>query len=107
MGLEKIIFSDFINHQLEQLVVVLHKQDYFGYIENAMEYVDKIYDFVYNDIQFFPHKKTPTQLKHFGSNYIFYKSNPRTTWYIFFEKDKDNFLITGILNYHCEEAKFI
>jgi hypothetical protein len=42
-----------------------------------------------------------------GSNYIFYKSNARTTWFVFFEKLEENYFITGILNNHCEEAKFV
>lgn len=107
MGLEKVIFSAKLNEQLEALVFILFKEDYFSFINNAIEYVNKIYDFVYNDILTFPHKKTPKQLKHLGSNYIFYKSNSRTTWYIFFEKFNNNYLITGVLNNHCEEAKFI
>lgn len=107
MGLEKVIFSNHINQQFEELVFILHENDYFYYINNAIEYVDKIYDFVYNNIHAFPQKSTPNQLKYLGSNYIFYKSNSRTTWYIFFEKDKDSYLITGILNNHCKESKFI
>lgn len=46
-------------------------------------------------------------LYYFGEKYIFYNSNKRTMWYIFFEKSNNNYLITGILNNHCLEAKFI
>ena len=90
---------------LDDLVHVLYKKEYFGFIETAEEYVSKIYDVVPDNIKLSTHKLTPKRLKHLGSNYIFYKPNNRTTWYIFFEKKNQNYLITGIINNHCEEAK--
>jgi hypothetical protein len=74
-------------------------------IGTAEEYVSKIYDAVTENIKLSPHKLTPKSIKYLGSNYIFYNSNNRTTWYIFFEKRNHNYLITGIINNHCEEAK--
>ena len=44
---------------------------------------------------------------HLGKKYIFYKANSRTTWYVFFESNENKILITGILNNHCEEAKWL
>jgi hypothetical protein len=72
---------------------------------NQLRYVDKIVDFVVSSVSSFPHKKASKQLQHLGSNYIFYKTNARTTWYIFFEKRNQNYLITGITNNNCIEAK--
>lgn len=80
---------------------------YFSYEEIARGYVDKIINFITNDIHTFPHKKAPLKLQHLGSRYIFYNSTSRTTWYLFFEKKDNNYIITGILNNHCEEAKHI
>lgn len=65
---------------------MLFEGEYFSYPENALIYVNKIVDFTINEIETFPYKQTPIKLKNYGSSYIFYKSNPRTTWYIFFEK---------------------
>ena len=92
---------------LDRLIEQLYHFDYFSYKENAEFYTEKIYDFIHRDIEAFPHKPTPKSLVHLGSHYIFYKSNARTTWYIFFEESETNFLVTGILNNHCEEAQFI
>ena len=92
---------------LNELIFILFKENYFSYLENSILYKDKIIDFVENNITTFPSRKTPTELKNFGSNYIFYKSNQRTTWYIFFENKNNNFLITNIINSHCEEAKWL
>ncbi len=90
---------------MDDLVRVLYKEEYFGFIDTAEEYVSKIYDAVPKNIKVSTHKLTPQKLQYLGSNYIFYKSNNRTTWYIFFEKSNQSYLITGIINNHCEEAK--
>ena len=102
-----IIFQYGVLDYLDDLVFILFKEEYFGFMQSSNDYVDKIIDFIENDIASFPSKKTPTALKNFGSKYIFYKSNQRTTWYIFFENKNNNFLITNIINSHCEETKWL
>ena len=52
-------------------------------------------------------KKTPNILLRYGQNYIFYKINARTTWYIFFQKSDNNYLVTQVINNHCHEAKYL
>ncbi len=103
----EVIFSNQVLQELEDLALVLFHEEYFGYVESAFSYVDKLIDYVEVNINTFPHKKTPVKLLHLGSHYIFYTSNPRTTWYLFFELRNFNYLITGILNNHCAEASFI
>lgn len=105
VGEIKVVFTPHVIDFLDDLVRVLYKKEYFGFIETAEEYVSKIYDAVTENIKLSPHRLTPKSLKYLGSNYIFYKSNNRTTWYVFFEKREFVFLITGIINNHCEEAK--
>ena len=107
MGLEKVTFSPTFLDEMEHLVFVLYKENYFSYQSNAIFYVDAIFDFVKKSIHTFPHKSTPNPLLYRGSNYIFYKSNARTTWLILFKHFDEHYLITGILNNHCEEARFI
>ncbi len=104
VGKIKVIFTPHLIDFLDELVHILYKKEYFGFIETAEEYVSKIYDAVPKNIKLSTHKLTPKPLQHLGSNYIFYKSNNRTTWYIFFEKRNSNYLITGIINNHSEEA---
>ena len=86
-----IKFDNEASLYLDDLIEVLYKKNYFGYLESSEIYVSKIYEFVEENIESFPNKKTPLKLQHFGKNYIFYKINPRTTWYIFFEKENTNF----------------
>jgi hypothetical protein len=102
-----VVYTPEVEIYLEDLVDLLFYEEYFGFEDAAQNYAEKIVDFVQESIQNFPSRKTPAELKNFGTNYIFYKSNQRTTWYIFFEKSANNFLITNIINSHSEEAKWI
>lgn len=103
--MEKIIFENDVLKYFDDLVFALFDDEYFSYVESAQIYADKIVDFVISSISNFPHKKTPLALDYLGSNYIFYKPNSRTTWYIFFERRKQNYLITGVINNYSKEAK--
>ena len=105
VGEVEVIFTSDVIRYLDDLVITLYKKEYFSFIESAEEYVSKIYDAVSERIKKTPHKKTPEKLLYLGSNYIFYKANAKTTWYIFFEKRDQNYLITGITNNYCKEAK--
>lgn len=102
-----IVYKTEVENYLNELIFNLFKEKYFSYLENSILYKDKIIDFIESDIATFPSKKTPAALKNFGSKYIFYKSNQRTTWYVFFENKNNNYLITNIINSHCEETKWL
>lgn len=102
-----ILYKPEVEIYLNGLIFDLFHEKYFSYLENSILYKDKIIDFIESDIATFPSKKTPAALKTFGSKYIFYKSNQRTTWYVFFENKDNNYLITNIINSHCEETKWL
>ena len=89
------------------MVLVLYINEYFGYIENAELFVDKLTDYINENIITFPARKTPLKIKYLGSKYMFYKSNQRTTWYIFFEQKDTNFVITNIINSNSKEVKWL
>lgn len=99
-------FHNNVLDYFDKLVYVLFENEYFGFVESSEEYVTKIIDFIFENIENFPSKKTPIQLQKYGTNYIFYKINPRTTWFILFEKQNDNYFVTHIANNHCEDAKW-
>ncbi|PRX52412.1 hypothetical protein [Salegentibacter salegens] len=101
--MEKVIFTRSTLEYFDNLVHTLFRQDYFSFKENAQNYVDKIVDFVTTKIDSFPHKITPENLRFLGTYYIFYKPNKRTTWYVFFEKKQQHYLVTTIMNNYCKE----
>jgi hypothetical protein len=102
--LEKIIFENSFLEYFDNLFFALFEEEYFGFPESAHNYIDKIVGFVISSISSFPHKKTPKSLQYLGLNYIFYKPNTRTTWYVFFEKRDQSYLITAIINNNSLEV---
>jgi len=103
--LEKVVIiqEDVIDF-LENLIRVLFEKEYFGFEGSAQIYVSRMYDFIEFELINFPPKQTPNNLIRYGSNYVFYKANNRTTWYIFFEKKGNRYLVTYITNNHMAEA---
>lgn len=106
VGQIKVFISPAVVDYLDALVYQLYKKEYFGFIASAEEYVALLYDAINHTIHL-NNKPTAEKLLYLGSNYIFYKSNKRTTWYIFFEKKDTIYLVTGILNNYCPEVKYI
>lgn len=107
VGKIKVIFTPTVISYLDNLVQVLYKKEYFGFIDSAEKYVSQIYDSVTENIKKNSYKTAPKELKHLGSKYVFYKANSRTVWYIFFENKDEKYLITNIVNNHSDEAKYL
>lgn len=103
----EVIISPLVIDYLDKLVKILYEKNYFGFITSAENYVSNIYDFIENNIALSQQHNTPKALNHLGSYYFPYNPNRRTTWYIFFEKKGNNFLVTHILNNHTEASKFL
>ena len=103
VGKEKIINSQRVIVYLDKLVQTLYLNDYFSFLESAQNYVGKIYDFINENLQSSKHYESPIELKYLGEFYIFYKPNKRTTWYVFFEKKQQHYLVTSILNNYSRE----
>lgn len=102
-----VFYKPEVEDYINGLVFVLYQEKYFDYLEDAIEYKNKIIDFIENNIADFPYKPTPLPLYSLGSKYIFYKSNHRTMWYIFFEKEDNMYLITFVTNNHSEIAQHL
>lgn len=105
--MEKIIITSEVISFLDELIFTLYRKDYFRFIENAEKYVLDIYEFIEEEIPLNNFKKTPKSLSKYGDFYIFYQSNARTTWYIFFSKKESVYLIKHIANNHSMDATFI
>ncbi|WP_433780106.1 hypothetical protein [Flavobacterium anhuiense] len=57
MGEIKIIYTPDVIRSLDDLVVVLYKKEYFGFVESAENYVLDIYDAVPERLKKTTHKK--------------------------------------------------
>lgn len=103
----KVIFRRNVSDYLDELIFFLYEDEYFGFKESVKDYVQKIYDFIEYNLSIFPAKQTPEKLSSLGSEYIFYKANQNTTWYIFFERSDNRFMVTFITNSHSDLVKLL
>ncbi|WP_076768789.1 hypothetical protein [Chryseobacterium sp. FH1] len=97
-----IFYSDEFESQFNEIIDVLYKKEYLGFKESALDYGDRIYDFIFKNINKPISKLSPKAFQKFGEYYIKYKANENTTWYIFFDRKDNRFLVNHILNNHTE-----
>ena len=98
--MEKIIILPELAYKLTDLINRLYKDEYFGFMDSARDYVSIIFDFIYTIPD--QHRKR-TKNPALGFWYCKYKHNHNTTWYITFDLEDDIFLIKDITNNHTEE----
>lgn len=96
-----------VEKYLNELSLILFEKNYFSFVESSFRYVDDLIDFIEYNLSIFPAKQTPEKLSSLGSEYIFYKANQNTTWYIFFERSNNRFLVTFITNSHSDLVKLL
>ena len=101
----KVFYTEAATDFLNDLVTILYSQNYFGFLESALDYVTSMKKFAEQKIHILQHHTAP---KHFskyqsGMQYIAYPANKRTTWYIFFKQSGNRFLIYYITNNHYED----
>lgn len=102
-----IIYSKDIEFYLNDLIDILFFKEYFSYIENAEKYVFDLKEEIENYIDIKNHLISPTLFKKFGSYYIVISLNNRTSWFVFFDKKEQRYLIQYITNNHMKEASIL
>jgi hypothetical protein len=97
-----VFFTEEATVCLDDLILILLKKAYFSYKKTADEYMDDLVDFVVSKIATSVKRVAPPRFKKFGQNlqYIKYKRNQQTTWYIFFIQNDNRILVTYITNNH-------
>ncbi|MGB6082917.1 hypothetical protein [Moheibacter sp.] len=105
--MEKVIIEKSVMDYFDGLIFKLFEEEYFGFLDASLNYVDKILDFLLRDLPDTPHKISPSELVSYGSYYTFHKANNTTTWFIFFEIKEDKFVVRKILNNHQPEIRFM
>ncbi len=103
----KIAYSPSVVDSLNNLIDILFHENYFSYIENAFDYVENIKNEIENNITTLKHHKSPIELSRYGKYYIRIKSTKRTSWYVFFNKKDNLYLIRYITNNHVSDAAFL
>ena len=82
----KVTVTTEVYEYLENLVIILYSQGYFGFEENARKYVDKLYYDIAKTLPNRTKKKAPPYFDKYGDGmyYAAFRKNRRTTWYAFF-----------------------
>lgn len=104
---KRIIYDKFFEDYLNDLIDILFYKEYFSYVENAENYVVALKNEIENYIDVKQHYQTPTKLSRYGNLYIIVSPNNRTSWYVFFEKKENRYLVQYITNNHVEEASLL
>jgi hypothetical protein len=86
------------------LITTLFGQDYFGFIDSALQYVLDMKNYIETYISVLPAYDAPRHFDKYkkGMKYIMYQANKQTTWYIFFKQKDNRFIIYYITNNHFE-----
>jgi len=76
---------------LENLVVILYENEYFGFEEAARRYVDELYSDITSTLPKCVHKPAPKHFDRYGKGlyYAVFKKSKHTSWYAFFSKYYD------------------
>ncbi|PXV66891.1 hypothetical protein CLV62_104152 [Dysgonomonas alginatilytica] len=98
----EVRFSHATSIFLRELIQILYEEDYFGFEEAAIEYVNDLVDDIQSGIARKHKKPAPSYFDKYGQNmyYVSYKRNKNTTWYIFFNYSEDVYYIRYIGNNH-------
>lgn len=98
-----IFYKKEFENIINDLVDILFDKEYFGFEDYAVEYTEKIYDFIEDNIAKPISRSTPQHFQKYGKKFIRYKANNHTFWYIFFDQRGNQFLINYILNNHSQD----
>lgn len=100
--MKPVVFSKLVEDDLFNLFRLLYEQNYLSTYEYAWSYVEDILNDIEQNIETKLKRDAPRAFAQFGNNlqYITYKRNNRTTWYIFFEEKDDCYFVTYITNNH-------
>lgn len=87
---------------MNELVDILYDKEYFGFKHAAYDYVDWIFEQIESSIHKKAKKPAPEYFNKYGQGlfYVVYKRNSNTSWYVFFQKEEDTYLIIYIGNNH-------
>jgi hypothetical protein len=88
----KVVVTPKVYEYLENLVIILYENEYFGHKDSARKYVDDLYEDIKTNLPKCLHKPAPTYFDKYGKNmeYAVFKRNKQTHWYVFFRTFQKN-----------------
>ncbi|MDR3220067.1 MAG: hypothetical protein LBU22_14035 [Dysgonamonadaceae bacterium] len=104
----KIVLTDNVDIFFEELLRILFEKEYFGFLDAAKAYHDRLAFYINKYIGILQGKDAPPYFNRYGSNlkYITYRANKATLWYIFYQQWDNVYLIRHITNNHVAAQYF-
>ena len=110
-----VVFNENVKFVFYELIDVLYQKEYFGFLDDAKDYVSEIERYFKTEIPKLHSlglsKKAMPYFRKYGESLYFaaYKrAQTRTTWYAFYEIFATNyFKVVHITNNHTDEAAYI
>jgi hypothetical protein len=102
-SIEKIVIvNPNVVDYLDDLAMLLFVENYFRFMESAENYVNEIFDFILTVPSQISYDITNEKSKYYNKNlkYCRYRANKKTTWFIYFERNKNRYYIEHIENSH-------
>jgi hypothetical protein len=97
-------YTDEVLDYFNQLTETLFHQNYFGFMDSAIQYVFDLRAYIDKNIARLLKHPAPEYFSKYEKymRYVTYKPNKRTTWYIFFLQEENVYLVCYITNNHFE-----
>ena len=103
----KIVVLPEVYVYLENLVIILYENEYFGFKESARRYVDDLYNDITENLSVSVKKRAPKYFDKYGKGmyYASFRKSKATQWYAFFRVYRQNgeniYQIRYIANNHA------
>jgi hypothetical protein len=102
----KILAIPSVLQYLNELIDILYNENYFGFEDSAIEYVEELQSDIKETLPYRPKRKAPDFFDRYGKDmyYVVFKKSKATQWYVFFniyeKKNEVIYLIRYISNNH-------
>ena len=92
----KVIITPTVYEYLENLVIILYENGYFGHEDSARKYVNDLYYDIKTNLSICVKKRAPKYFDKYGKGmyYASFRKNKHTQWYAFFRiyREKSEFI---------------
>jgi hypothetical protein len=101
-----VIISPEVQGYLDNLVLTLYRKEYFGFEEQAVDYVHNLLDDIKADLPKRQHKLASSYFEKYGKGvqYASFRKNKQTEWYAFFTthevENEKIYLVRYVANNH-------
>lgn len=83
------------------------RKKYFSFIENAVNFTDKLHNTIANEIDTLKHNPVPVENKQYGTHYIVIKMHRRFAYHAYFFVKDDAYYVTKISSNELPDAEFL